>query len=176
MTDTLITIGVITHAHGIKGAVKVKSFTQNPDDIFAYTPTYDTHGQPLHIAKIGVAKGLYMAQVTGCHTRTDADRLKGTEICVRRSQLPSLEDNTYYHTDLLQCTVLNACDTPIGTVKGLHNYGAGDLIEVLFTDTQHTELFLFTTAVGNIDLQKKTVVLHIPDAVSANHTQPTRTP
>ncbi len=176
MADNLITIGVITNTHGVKGAVKMKSFTENPHDIFTYTPIYNAEGVSMDITKIGVAKGLYkgtdkgvyMVQVAGCDNRTHAETLKGTELCVYRDQLPALNADEYYHTDLQGCTVLNAQNTPIGTVKGLHNYGAGDLIEVLFIDKKDTELFLFAHTIGDIDVNAKTVVLHVPNMVYAD--------
>ena len=172
MTNNLITIGVITNAHGVKGAVKIKSFTENPEDIFAYAPVYNAEGLEMKITKIGGAKGLYMAQVQGCNNRTDAETIKGMEICVLRNQFPALEHGEYYHTDLVGCTVTDTQNAPIGTVKGLHNYGAGDLIEVLFTDKKNTDLFVFASDVGDIDVDNKTVVLHVPHAVYAdeNHT------
>ena len=163
----LVVMGVITNAHGTKGAVKIKSFTENPEDIFAYTPLVTQTGTYLDIAKIGIAKDLYMATVNGCNTRTDAEKLKGTYICICRTQLPALNTGEYYHTDLVGCTVLNPTHTPIGTVRALHNYGAGDLIEILFTATNDSELFLFT-AVGDIDLAKKTLVLHMPNVTYAD--------
>lgn len=167
-SDTLVVIGAITNAHGIKGAVKIKSFTENPEDIFAFAPLMTDTGDILNISKIGVAKGLYMAAVSGCNNRTDAENLKGTQIYVSRTQLPALNDGEYYHTDLIGCKVLNDTLTPIGTVKALHNYGAGDLIEILFTATNDSELFLFASTIGDIDIAKKTVVFHMPNEIYAD--------
>lgn len=161
-TDSYITLGVITNVHGINGTVKVKSFTANPEDIFTYTPLVDENGREVVITKIGTHKDTFLATAAGCHTRTDAERLKGTELCVLRSQLPPLSDGEYYNDDLVGCAVVASDNTPLGMVKNMHNYGAGDLVEVTCTSTGKSELFLFAHDVQSVDVDNRIIVLQVP--------------
>ena len=84
--------GVIAIVHGIRGLVKVKSFTENPDSLFDYTPLLNKDGDAVDIGKSGTAKGMYLAKIDGVNDRNDAELLKGNELFITPDQLPELED------------------------------------------------------------------------------------
>lgn len=127
-----VCVGCITGAHGIKGCVKVRSFTEDPLHMNAYGPLLDEEGQflfdlePLHMAKDTVL----VARIEGVTSREAAEKLKNTNLYVPRSVLPEVEEETYYHSDLIGLTVLDSNKTPVGHVKEVHDFGAGILLEI----------------------------------------------
>jgi len=130
-TNGKICLGAIAGAHGVKGEVKIKTFTQQPQDIGAYGPLETEEGDVTFSIvssrpdKIGV-----VATIEGLKDRDDAQRLKGTRLYVRRKALPEVEEETWYHADLVGLKVRGKEDREYGTVIAIHNFGAGDMVEV----------------------------------------------
>ena len=126
-----ICLGAIAGAHGVKGEVKIKTFTQNAEDIASYGPleneTGDARFSILNFRpdKIGV-----VARIEGLEDREAAQRLKGTRLYVKREALPEVEEDTWYHADLVGLKVRAKDDREIGVVIGIHDFGAGDMVEV----------------------------------------------
>ena len=131
-SDRLL-LGVIVGAKGIKGEVKVKSFTQNPEDIAAYGPLKDASGAITYQLKVvGLSKGLPVVRIKGISDRNGAEALKGTELYVGRDKLPeTTEDDEYYHADLIGLQAVFRDGTTFGTILRLHDFGAGDMLEIV---------------------------------------------
>ena len=167
MTDinnkNLIPVGVIANVHGIRGLVKVKSFTADPDSLFDYTPLLNKDGDVVEIEKSGTAKGMYLAKINGISDRNDAELLKGNELFITPDQLPELEDGSYYNNDLIGLDVMDTDSNKIGTVINMHNYGAGDLVEVKFDSDNQSELFLFATDVVDVNIADNFLTLEMPN-------------
>jgi len=126
-----ICLGAIAGAHGIKGEVKIKTFTQDPKDIAAYGPLESEDGTRrfsilnLRPDKIGV-----VARIEGLEDRDIAQKLKGTRLYVKREALPAVEEETWYHADLIGLKVRGKDDKEYGIVIGVFDFGAGDMVEV----------------------------------------------
>ena len=129
----MLLMGVIVGAKGIKGEVKIKSFTEDPEDIAAYGPLMDASGKTTFNLKIvGLSKGLPVARIKGISDRNAAEALKGTELYVSRDRLPETEEEEeYYHADLIGLPVFFQDGTKFGTILRLHDFGAGDMLEIV---------------------------------------------
>ena len=129
----MLLLGVIVGAKGIKGEVKIKSFTEYPEDIAAYGPLQDVSGKTTYNVKVvGQSKGLPVARIKGISDRNAAEALKGTELYVSRDRLPETEEEEeYYHADLIGLPVFFQDGTKFGTILRLHDFGAGDMLEIV---------------------------------------------
>ena len=159
----LILLGVIAGAHGIRGEVKLKSFTANPADIASYGALSDEAGGRLfEILAIKPAKDALIARLAGVEDRTAAEALKGTKLFVPRERMPAPDQDDYYHADLIGLDAVDASGNHFGTVLGVENYGAGDLLDI--GDDTASELLPFTKAfVPEIDLAARRIVIAPPD-------------
>ncbi len=149
MTDNArIILGVITGTHGVHGRVKLKSYTDDPLAIADYAPLTDTTGEQCFSLRItGQSKGLLIGEIEGITQRGQAEALRGTELCVERSALGDVEEDEdhFYIADLIGRTVILTDGSIYGQVIAVHNYGAGDIIE-LKAETGKEEMVLFTKA------------------------------
>lgn len=162
----LIPLGVIGAPHGIRGQVKIRSFTADPEDITSYGPLCDKTGKTYNITVTGKTKDALIATIAGITTPEDAQKFRNIELCVPRSALPKPKKNVYYYEDLAGLAVLTQDGQPFGTIMAVHNYGAGDLVEVKLTNAKE-ELFPFTKAIfPEIDVEKGTAVILPPEVVS----------
>jgi 16S rRNA processing protein RimM len=131
----MICVGIITGAHGIRGHVRIKSFTAEPDDVAGYGVLYDAAGgSPLRLTVSGHSGVHLIARIAGVDDRNAAEALKGRELFVPRSALPPPDDDEFYHADLVGMRAELADGEhqreTIGTVAAVHDFGGGDVIEV----------------------------------------------
>jgi 16S rRNA processing protein RimM len=131
----MICVGVITGAHGIRGHVRIKSFTTEPDDVAGYGVLYDAAGgSPLRLTVSGHSGAQLIARIAGVDDRSAAEALKGRELFVPRSALPPPDDDEFYYADLVGMRAELADGEhqreAIGTVAAVHDFGGGDVIEV----------------------------------------------
>jgi len=161
MSD-LICLAKIVAAHGIKGEVKIKSFTSAPKDVFKYGKLSNKdETRFFEITFKGFAKELIRAKIKGVETRNDAEEIVGTELYVSREVLPDLGENTYYQTDLIGLKVLDASNLKeLGKIVGIYNFGAGDILEIKFNGLKQTEMLPFNeTYVPTVDIKKGFVIV-----------------
>ena len=123
-----VCLGAIAGAHGVAGLVRVKSFTERPEDIAAYGPVRGDDGACHRLEVVGQTRGLLIARIAGIRDRDAARKLAGTRLSVARGKLPAPEQGAYYHADLIGLRVERPDGTPVGAVAGVCNFGAGDLI------------------------------------------------
>jgi 16S rRNA processing protein RimM len=126
-----VCLGVVTGAHGVQGAVRIKSFTARPEDVGRYGPLSDEGGQrsfDLHL--LGSAKGVVIARVGGIQDRNQAEALRGLRLYLPRSALPETNAEEYYHADLIGLQAVLRDGTPVGQVRAIHDFGAGDTLEL----------------------------------------------
>jgi 16S rRNA processing protein RimM len=159
----LISLGVITSAHGIRGQVKIRSFTASPSDITKYGSLTDASGKEYILTVTGGTKDALIATVEGINSRNDAEALAGTELFVPREALPKTKKNEYYHEDLIGLKVVTKDGALYGTVTGMHNFGAGDLIALKKEDGEE-EFLPFTQAIfTTIDPEKGVLIIVPPE-------------
>jgi 16S rRNA processing protein RimM len=127
--SNLILIGRITGAHGIRGAVKIKSLAANPADIAKYGPLQTQSGGVIEISALKPANEEFIAYLKNVKDRNAAEALKGTDLFISRESLPKPEAGEFYLYDLVGKQVL-AEGKALGIVSSIENYGAGDLMEL----------------------------------------------
>ena len=110
-------------------------------------------------------KGHLVATLKGVTTREEAERLNGVELYIAREKLPATEEDEYYHTDLIGLAAVTTADQPLGRVVAIHNFGAGDIMEIAPLQGA-TMLLPFTSAVvPTVDLKAGRVVIELPDEI-----------
>jgi 16S rRNA processing protein RimM len=167
-----ICIARIGAAHGVRGAVKLWTFTEDPFAVKAYGPLLTKDGaRSFEVATAREAKGHLVATLKGIATREEAERLNGVELYIAREKLPATDENEYYHADLIGLAAVNATDEPLGRVLAIHNFGAGDIIEIA-PPQGATMLLPFTNAVvPTVDLANGRVVIELPQEIEGDDTR-----
>jgi 16S rRNA processing protein RimM len=161
--DRKVCIGVIAGPHGVKGQVRLKSFTAEPADVAAYGPVTDASGVRAYTLEIvGTARNLLVARIEGVTDRNAAEALRGVELHVDRDRLPEAEADEFYHADLIGLPVRTVDGDAFGTVLALYNYGAGDVIEVRCVDGDVELLPFNKDVVPEIDLENGFLVVAPP--------------
>lgn len=141
-----ICLGVVTGAHGVKGLVRIKSFTAEPAAVAAYGPLADESGaRRFALTLVGSGKGVLLARIQGIADRDAAERLKGVRLYVRRTDLPPPADDEFYMADLVGLEARLGDGSPLGTVRAAHDFGAGASLEIE-RDGGKTVLVPFTRA------------------------------
>lgn len=126
-----ICVGAIAGAFGVRGEVRLKSFTADPQDIASYGPLVTEDGKRSFAIKLTrpVTGGLG-ARLPGVDTREQAEALKGTTLWAPRDALPNLPDDEFYHADLIGLEVVDTGGRVLGQVRAIYDHGAGDILEV----------------------------------------------
>ncbi|MCR9225011.1 MAG: ribosome maturation factor RimM [Hyphomonas sp.] len=157
----LVVVGVILGAHGVRGDVRVKSFTAEPEALFEYAPFLSETGDVLiDPLRARPAKDHFIVTPETLLQKEEWDRLKSTKLYVSRDILPEIEEDEFYIEDLVGLQVYSGGDTPIGRVKAVLNHGASDLIEVQPTPNGKPVLVPFTLDdVPVVDLNARRIVI-----------------
>jgi 16S rRNA processing protein RimM len=136
-----ICLGIVVGVHGVQGVVRIKSYAARPEDIAAYGPLIDEAGaRKFKVKVLGMARGAVLARLSGVADREAADALKGVRLYVPRKALPATNEDEFYHADLVGLPVDTKDGARLGTVAAVHNFGAGDIIEI--RDEKGGELLL----------------------------------
>jgi 16S rRNA processing protein RimM len=166
ITEERVLLGRITGVHGLKGEVKIITYTGQPEDIAAYGALTGANGERhFRISAIRSVKGAtVIAILDGISGRDEAEKLRGTDLYVSRTALPLPEgDDEYYHSDLIGLKAISPDGETIGKIIGVHNFGAGDLLEVRFEGEGQAQLIPFENAhVPRIDLDARQAVVLRP--------------
>lgn len=147
-TDKIL-LGQIGAAHGIKGHVRIATYTGDPMAIGTYGRLdTDRDGLTVTLSKLRLHKTVVVAQINGITDRNAAEALNGVNLFIDRSRLPAPEDDDdFYHADLIGLEARLDTGITIGQVSALPNFGAGDLLEVRDPQSGDTYLYPFTKAV-----------------------------
>ena len=169
-----VCVARIGAAHGVRGAVKLWTFTEDPFAVTRYGALLTKDGtRAFEVAHARQGKDHLVATLKGVTTRNDAERLNGIELYVARENLPATDDDEYYHADLIGLAAVTAADEPLGKVIAIHNFGAGDIIEIA-PPKGATMLLPFTNAVvPTVDVEGGRVVIELPQEIEGE--EPTLT-
>src|SRR5262245_1892876 len=125
-----VLVGAIAGAHGLRGEVRIKSFTDDPAAVARYGPLSDESGErQFKLSITGHTKGGVIACIEGISSRTVAEALRGLRLYVPRSALPATPVDEYYRVDLIGLRVELADGSEFGRIADVQNYGAGDVLE-----------------------------------------------
>jgi len=162
---SFVLMGVVTGARGLKGELRVKAFTADPEALFDYGPLTDEQGQASYKGRVtGQGKGQLLVRLDGIGDRTAADAIKGLKLYVARDALPETEEDEFYYSDLigLRAELINGEE--LGVIRWVLEAGAGASLEV---DTKTgTVMVPFTkAAVPVVDMDNGKVVIDPPDGL-----------
>lgn len=161
--EPLVLVGAIAGAFGVRGEVKVRPFTADPDGIVRYGPLLDKAGRAVLTPKswrpIKDALAVTAPEVT---SREQAEALRNTALYVPRALLPAPDEDEFYHVDLIGCRVETLAGDVLGVVKAVQDFGAGDLLEV-HEAAGRSAFYLFTKAAAPlVDVQRRRIVVDPP--------------
>ena len=154
-------IGLFVGVHGIKGEVKLKSYTQVPENIFSYEKLFiESFDHQIDLKFIKKTKQNIICKIENIKTRNDAEKLKGLKLFVARDSLPKLNDDEFYQSDLLGFQIYNLKRESFGLIVSFNDFGGGLLAEVKNFDKT------FYLPMGNkflekINYEKKEVILNL---------------
>ncbi len=145
---------MITGAHGLHGLVRVRPFTDAPEDVAAYGPVESEDGARRFTleARNRTGKGQILVHIEGIDDRTAAEALKGERLFVDRARLPEADEDEFYHADLLGLAVVTEAGALVGEVRAVHNFGGGDMLEIAEPDGSLATVPFTRAAVPMVDL------------------------
>jgi 16S rRNA processing protein RimM len=164
MADGRICLGQIGAPHGVRGEVRLRSFTANPDAITGYGPLETEDGHIVKIESLRPAKDHFVARLAGVSDRDAAERMTNVKLYVPRERLPAPESaDEFYYADLIGLAVIDGSGNDLGTVLAIHNFGAGDLVEIKPANGGVTKLLPFNEAtVPVVDLAAGRLIVEPP--------------
>ncbi|MHB1206426.1 MAG: ribosome maturation factor RimM [Rhodospirillaceae bacterium] len=155
-----VCLGVIVGVKGLRGELRVKSFTEEPGDVAAYGPLTAGDGRIFNLSVVNVQGDVVIATVEGITDRNGAEALKGLELFVDRAVLPETEGDTYYHADLIGLAVETTEGERVGKVSAFYNFGGGDVMEVTAEGRSDTGFVPFTAdVIAAVDVAGGKVVI-----------------
>lgn len=160
-TPELVCVAVVATAHGVRGALKLRCFTEEPANVAAYGPVVDARGRRFTLRVIGSTRDGVIAQAAEIASREEAELLRGVELFVPRDRLPETDEDEFYHEDLIGLDVVDLDGARCGRVAAVHNHGAGDILEIQ-ADGDSFMLPFTREAVPQIDLVARRLVIDPP--------------
>ena len=165
MTDPLIHIATITQPHGLKGQFKLHSLLEEPKNFSNFSVFYDCQGKQLPLSLVSVKGKQPIAKMEGVHDRSQVEPIRQTKIYVKAEEFPETNEGEFYSYQLVGLSVQNASGHKIGEVLAHHNFGAGDILDIAFTDGE-TSMFPFTDEVfPEIDMEMGTITILKPNYI-----------
>jgi 16S rRNA processing protein RimM len=173
MTKNIL-IGHVTAPHGIKGQIKVASFTEDPEDFFAYADkVHDEQGNAYEIRRKGKSPGkndnVFICKVEGLKDRNGADELTGTELFVDRKDMRLIDGGEFYHADLIGMNVVDdSSKETVGSVQNIYDFGGGGIVEVKFAEEHGGKItsFSFTNNIfPEVSLEENFITISRPEII-----------
>ena len=164
----LILVGRFGAAHGVRGELRLKSFTEDPAAIRTYAPLTDASGtRKFVLAALRVVKDdMCVVRVEGVADRTAAEKLTNLDLYVPRENLPPPDEEEFYQADLIGLAAVTEDGEPYGTIERVLDFGGGDILEIRPPDGSETLLVPFTkAAVPVVDIAARRVVVVPPDEI-----------
>lgn len=153
-------------AHGVRGEVKLWSFTQDPEAVADYGPLEtEDGGRRFEIENLRAVKDHFVVALAGVENREAAEVLRNLELFIPRDRLPAIEEpDTFYCADLVGLSAVTADGAPLGTVTAVHNFGAGDIVEIAPVAGGAPLMLSFTEAtVPEVDMTARRIVVVMPE-------------
>ena len=166
----LVALGVFGAPQGVRGEVRIKSYTRDPKAVAAYGPLTDGRGARFVLESVRLLKDeMLVARLEGIANREAAAALTGVELFARREQLPPPDEDEFYYDDLVGLAAVSRDGAPLGRVVALNNYGAGDILEIMREGGGESLVLPFTKAVAvEIDFPAGRIVIDPPDEIEGD--------
>ena len=164
-TKKMVIMGIITAPHGVRGQMKVKIFCERAQDLTSYGPLSLEDGTTLPLQIKGFNKGLAICSAASVSDRDAAEALKGSTLYLERDKLPELDHGKIYQADLLGMQVCSSDGTLLGEVIGLHDFGAGEILEIQLPERNKTEMLpYYPPFLKKVDIKARQIILDVQDA------------
>ncbi len=164
-----VLLAAVIGAQGLKGEVKAKIFTATPDALPRYGALHDATGRTYEITAFRLGKpGEAVIAFKGVTDRNAAEALKGTELFLARDRLPATDSEEFYHADLLGLEAFDSEARLVGKVAAIHNFGAGDVIEITRADGDSVLLAFTKDTVPLIDVAGGRIEIAVPEDMEDN--------
>jgi 16S rRNA processing protein RimM len=169
-----ICVARIGAAHGVRGAVKLWTFTEDALAVTRYGPLATKDGaRHFELAQAREANGHLVATFKGITSRNEAERLNGLELYIARDKLPATDEDEYYHADLIGLDAITTTGEPLGNVIAIHNFGAGDIIEIAPPAGTTIMLPFSNAVVPTVDITGGHVIIALPEEIEGRDDGPT---
>lgn len=160
LEQKLVCVAAVAAAHGVRGALKLKTFTEDPLDVGAYGPLLDEAGRELFAVRVvAAAKGGVIVEAEGITDRDAAEALRGLRLYVPRARLPEPEADTFYYEDLVGLEVADTEGQLVGRVIAVHDFGAGEVLEYRDAAGRDGMVPFTTELVPEVDLARGRIVV-----------------
>jgi 16S rRNA processing protein RimM len=168
-----VLLAAVIGAQGLKGAVKAKIFTATPETLTRYGPLHDASGRKFAITAFRPGKpGEAVMSFEGVESREAAEALKGASLYIARAALPATAEEEFYHADLIGLEAQDGEGRVLGRIAAIHNFGAGDVIEIMRPDGDNVLLAFTRETVPLIDIAGGHIVVAVPENDEAgNHVE-----
>jgi 16S rRNA processing protein RimM len=164
-----VCVARIGAAHGVRGQVKLWTFTEDPFAVTRYGTLSTKDGtRQFEVTEAREAKGFLVATLKGVTSRNEAERLNGVELYVSRDKLPATDADEYYHADLIGLAAVTAAGDALGRVVAIHNFGAGDIIEIAPANGPTMLLPFSNAVVPTVDIDGGRVVIELPAEIEGD--------
>jgi 16S rRNA processing protein RimM len=169
LREARICVAKIGAAHGVRGEVRLWPFTEDPLAVLRYGALETKDGaRKLEVASARVVKDHLVARLKGVDDRDEAEKLNNVELYIERARLPKTDADEFYHADLIGLAAISLSGEAVGKVIAVHNYGAGDILEIA-PERGPTLLFPFTNAVvPKVDIANGTLTVDPPDEIEGD--------
>jgi 16S rRNA processing protein RimM len=176
--ETRVCVAQVGAAHGLKGGVRLRSFTENPESFAQYGPLETEDGtRRLEIESLKPSKDGFIVKFEGITRREAAEPLCNVRLYVERDRLPAADDGEFYHADLIGLAAVTSSGEPLGEVIALHNFGAGDIIELKLASNGETAMLAFDEAtVPEVDIPGRRIVVLMPEETLGENSPPRKEP
>ena len=167
MNDKLICLGIITSPHGIKGAVKVKTFTEKPKNISLYGQLI-SGDENYKINSVSVINdNLIIAAISGVNSRNEAELLRNKKLYIERSKLAELNDkDEFYQSDLAGMEVRLENNELYGYIESIYNFGSGDILKISVISTKKNIMLSFTKEIfPHVNIKERYIMLNMPEFI-----------
>ena len=165
MKEARVLLGVVAAPHGVRGLVRIRSFTEDPMAIASYGELSDEAGKARYrVEALSTVKGAVLARIEGVADRNAAEAIRGLRLYVERERLPGTGEREWYEADLIGLSAVGRDGRDWGKVIAFHDFGAGSVMEMSggvmlpFTDE----------AVPEIDVEGRKVVINPPAGLLAD--------
>ncbi len=156
-------MGQFVGAHGVRGLMKLRSFTAEPEAVFEYEPLTGEDEQIFKIAKKSAVKDLFIVSVEGINDKEAADQLRGDKVYIPHSLLPKTRKNEFYEADLIGLKAVDAEGKDYGSVLGVFDYGGGIFLEIGQTKKDSFMLPFKDAFVPTVDVKAGKMVVAVPE-------------